>query len=100
MRASATCSKRFRTELRTLYVMTTTAAKAVNTESSTDLAGELIDDRIPNATPVFRTYVMLKNPSITGADSLRSNRFWTQALVHRSSTMIAATNNKYGRRAW
>ena len=44
---------------------TTTAAKAVNTESRTDFAGELMDEKIPKATPVFRTYVMLKKPSIT-----------------------------------
>jgi len=43
-------------------VTTTTAAKAVKTESRTDFAGELMDEKIPKATPVFRTYVMLKKP--------------------------------------
>ena len=56
-------------------MMTTTAAQAVNRDSSTDFAGELIDEKIPKATPVFLTYVMLKKPSITGIESLRSNRF-------------------------
>ena len=51
-----------------------TAANTVKTDNSKDFAGELIEEKIPNATPVFRTYVMLKNPSITEADSFRSNR--------------------------
>jgi hypothetical protein len=33
-----------------------------------------MDEKIPNATPVFLTYVMLKKPSITETDSLSANR--------------------------
>ena len=51
-----------------------TAATAVNSDSRTTFTGELIDEKIPKATPVFRTYVMLKSPSITETDSFRSNR--------------------------
>jgi hypothetical protein len=81
-------------------VTTTTAAQAVNTESRTDFAGELMDEKIPKATPVFRTYVMLKKPSITEIDSLRSNRFWISSLVQRSSMSTATTNSAYGNRPW
>src|SRR6266566_5206473 len=80
--------------------MTTTAAKAVKTDSSTDLAGKLSGSKIPNATPVFRTYVMLKNPSMTEIDSLRSKRFWISALVQRSSASVAAAKTMYGNRLW
>src|SRR5207249_12188606 len=80
--------------------MTTTAAKAVKTDSSTDLAGKLSGSKIPNATPVVRTYVMLKNPSMTEIDSLRSKRFWISALVKRSSASVAAAKTIYGKRLW
>src|SRR5437879_2019463 len=80
--------------------MTTTAAKAVKTDSSTDLAGKLSGSKIPNATPVFRTYVRLKNPSMTEIDSLRSKRFWISALVQRSSASVAAAKTIYGKRLW
>jgi len=50
------------------------AAKAVKTDRSKVFAGELMVEKIPNATPVFRTYVILNKPSITVADSFRSNR--------------------------
>src|SRR5438093_5995916 len=80
--------------------MTTTAAKAVKTDSSTDLAGKLSGSKIPNATPVFRTYVMLKSPSMTEIDSLRSKRFWISALVQRSSASVTAAKTMYGKRLW
>src|SRR6185295_15510848 len=80
--------------------MTTMAAQAVNSDKSTDFTGELIDEKIPKATPVFRTYVMLKNPSITEIDSLRSNRFLIRALVQRSTISVTATNRTYGSRPW
>jgi hypothetical protein len=69
-------------------------------DNSKDFAGELIEEKIPKATPVFWTYVMLKKPSITEIDSFRSNPFWTQALVQRSKTRMPTTNNKYGSRPW
>jgi hypothetical protein len=53
--------------------MTRTTAHAVKIESKMDLAGELIDEKIPKATPVFRTYVMSKKPSMIDVDSLRAN---------------------------
>src|SRR5437660_11240452 len=80
--------------------MTMTAAKKVKAESRTDLAGKLIGSKIPKATPVFRTYVMLKNPSITEIDSLRPKCFWMSALVQRSKASVAATNTMYGSRPW
>src|SRR5438309_10743062 len=80
--------------------MTTTAAKAVKTDNKTDLAGKLSGSKIPNATPVFRTYVMLKNPSMTEIDSLRSKRFWISVLVQRSSASVAAATTTYGSRPW
>src|SRR5262244_473399 len=80
--------------------MTTMAATAVKTDSSTDLAGKLSGSKIPNATPVFRTYVMLKSPSMTEIDSLRSKRFWISALVQRSRASVAATKTMYGKRLW
>jgi len=54
--------------------MTAVAAIPVNSESRVALAGELIEEKIPNATPVFLTYVMLKKSSITEIDSFRENR--------------------------
>ena len=75
MSASAICNKRFRAGLRTLYAITTAAAKAVKMDNKRDFAGELMDEKIPKATPVFWTYVMLKKPSITETDSFRLNRF-------------------------
>src|SRR5215467_16109487 len=80
--------------------MTMTAAKTVKTDKSTDFAGKLIGSKIPKATPVFRTYVMLKNPSITEIDSLRPKCFWMSALVQRSKVSVAATNRMYGSRPW
>src|SRR5436309_15319024 len=80
--------------------MTTTAAKAVKTDNKTDLAGKLSGSKIPNATPVFRTYVMLKNPSMTEIDSLRSKCFWISVLVQRSSASVAAATTLYGSRHW
>ena len=65
-----------------------------------DFAGELMDEKIPNATPVLRTYVMLNSPSITGTESLRSKRFWIKAFVQRSKTSVAATSRTYGNRPW
>ena len=50
------------------------AAIPVNTDSNADFAGELIEEKIPKATPVFLTYVMLKKPSTKVTDSLSSNR--------------------------
>src|SRR5438445_3983584 len=80
--------------------MTTTAAMTVKADNSTDFAGRLIGSKIPKATPVFRTYVMLKNPSITEIDSLRPKCFWMSALVQRSKASVAATNTMYGSRPW
>src|SRR5215467_3595397 len=79
---------------------TTAAATAVNKESRMDFAGELIDEKIPKATPVFRTYVMLKRPSITEVDSLSVNRDWMSDFVQRSRNSVRTTNNTYGIRAW
>src|SRR5215475_5778882 len=79
---------------------TTTAAQAVNIESRTDFANELMNEKIPKATPVFRTYVMLKKPSITKIDSLSSNRFWISSLVQRSSMSTATTNSPYSNQPW
>src|SRR5262245_52653518 len=98
MSAKAVCKSRFPAGFRRPYVTTTMAATAVKMDNRMDFAGVLTDENIPKATPVFRTYVMLKNPSITIADSLRSNRFWINDLVHRSSTTTAATKNRYGDR--
>src|SRR5262245_43012058 len=98
MSAKAVCKSRLPEGLRRLYVTTTIAATAVKTDSRMDFAGVLTDENIPKATPVFRTYVMLKNPSITDADSLRSNRFWINDLVHRSKARTATTKNRYGDR--
>src|SRR5215831_17681960 len=80
--------------------MTITAAKAVKMERRKVFAGKLIDEKIPNATPVLRTYVMLKNLSITVADSFRSNRLGTQALVQRSRISVARTKKRYGKCLW
>src|SRR5213593_5203793 len=80
--------------------MTTTAAKEVKTDNNTDLAGKLNGSKIPKATPVFRTYVMLKKPSMTEIDSLRSKRFWINVLVQRSSPSVAAATRMYGSRPW
>src|SRR3989442_9340564 len=98
MRARATCNRRFRTGLRTLYVITTIAAKAVKTDSNRDFTGELIEEKIPKARPVLRTHVMLKKPSITEIDSFRSNRFWIQDLDQRSKIRIPMTKSRYGSR--
>jgi hypothetical protein len=57
-----------------LYPTTTIAATRVKTDSRTDLAGEVIVEKMPKATPVFLTYVILKRPSITEIDSFRANR--------------------------
>src|SRR5215831_11217232 len=81
-------------------MMTITAAQAVKIERSRDFAGELIDEKIPKATPVFRTYVMLKKPSITEIDSFRSNRFRIQDLLQRSKTRVPTTTSRYGSRPW
>src|SRR5215831_1733066 len=59
-----------------------------------------MDEKIPKATPVFRTYVMLKKPSITEIDSLSSNRLWISSLVQRSSMSTATTDSAYGNRPW
>src|SRR5579883_2428118 len=80
--------------------MTTIAAQAVKTDSKTDFAGRLRGSKIPKATPVFLTYVMLKNPSITEIDSFRPKRFWMSALVQRSNASVAATTRMYGSRPW
>src|SRR3954465_15112084 len=79
---------------------TTTEAKAVKMDSSRDFAGELIDEKIQNATPVFWTYVMLKKPSITVTDSLTLNRLRMEALVQRSKISVAITRKAYGNRPW
>ena len=71
---------------------TTAAATAVNKESRMDFAGELMDEKIPKATPVFRTYVMLKRPSITETDSFRMNRDWISDLVQRSRKSVRTTS--------
>jgi hypothetical protein len=71
----------------------------VNNESSTDLAGELIEEKIPKATPVFLTYVILKRPSITGIDSFNSNWEWISDFVQRSRITVNATRKTYGSRA-
>ena len=47
----------------------------MKSDNKNDFAGELIEEKIPNATPVFVTYVMSKKPSIIEIDSLRANRF-------------------------
>src|SRR5688572_12501747 len=78
--------------------MTATAAKAVKIDSKTDFRGELMDERIPKATPVFLTYVMLNKPSITDTDSLRANWSRMRLFVQRSSTNMAATIRAYGSR--
>jgi len=80
--------------------MTTTTATIVNRDSRTDLAGELMEEKIPNATPVFLTYVILKKPSITGIDSFSSNWEWIKDLVQRSKIRVKATRKTYGSRAW
>src|SRR4249919_205168 len=79
---------------------TTTAAMAVNRDSRIDFEGELIEENIPKATPVFRTYVMLNRPSITETDSLRLKRFWIKDLVQRSRQSVRMTKKRYGSRAW
>src|SRR5262245_40767195 len=68
-------------------------------ESRIDFAGELMEEKSPNATPVFRTYVMLNNPSITEIDSFRSSWDWMRILVQRSKASIEMTSNRYGKRA-
>ena len=78
--------------------MTRTAARAAKVESRMAFTGELMAEKIPKATPVFLTYVMLKNPSITEIESSRSNFDWIRSLVQRSSARIAATSTRYGRR--
>jgi hypothetical protein len=55
-------------------VTTRTAAHAVKRDNNRDFAGELIEEKIPNATPVFVTYVISKKPSIIEIDSLMANR--------------------------
>src|ERR1043166_8612050 len=80
--------------------MTTMAAKAVKTDNNTDLAGKLNGSKIPKATPVFLTYVMLKNPSMTEIDSVRSQRLWISVLVQRSRASVAAATTMYGSRPW
>src|SRR5262245_57207831 len=80
--------------------MTAIAAKAVKIDSRIDFSGELMDAKMPKATPVLRTYVMLNRPSITRTDSLRSNCSRMMALVQRSSTNTAATRSAYGSRPW
>jgi hypothetical protein len=52
-------------------ITTIAAIPAIRPRRKT-LAGELNALRIPKATPVFCTYVMLKRPSITGAGWPRS----------------------------
>src|SRR5437764_11158292 len=80
--------------------MTARAAKAVKADNNTDLAGEAIGSKIPKATPVFLTYVMLKKPSITEIDSLSSNRLLIRTLVQRSSNSVTVTRSRYGSRPW
>jgi len=83
-----------------LYTTTTTAARAVNNDSRMDFAGELMDEKIPNATPVFLTYVMLRKPSITEVDSFSVNLDWINALVQRSKNNVKTTSKTYGIRDW
>ena len=79
-------------------MITNTAAAAAKADNRIDLAGVLIESKIPNATPVFRAYVMLKKPSITVTELLRPSLDWMRSLLHRSSATIITTTSRYGRR--
>jgi hypothetical protein len=77
--------------MRRPYTITRITAAPVKRESRRDFTGEVIEEKIPKATPVFLTYVMLKKPSITEMDSLTSKRETSSDFVQRSKVSVNNT---------
>jgi hypothetical protein len=71
------------------------AATAHNRKTFT---GELNEERMPKATPVFCTYVMLNRPSITGTGWPRLNRDAIADFEIRSRKRTMAANPRYPNR--
>jgi hypothetical protein len=71
-------------------------AATVSTARIQDLRDDCTGSRIPKATPVFLTYVMLKKSSITEIVWLRSIRLTISHFVQRSRKSTKRTRAPYG----